>query len=268
MMRKKTPTGFLAGVFLCLLVACGQQAPSALATAPHNSPACTPLPGGEWAELAGVVDGDTLRLKDGRTVRVLGINAPEVGRRGAAGEPFSRAASSEARSFLQNNPRIRLVPGEERKDRYGRLLAHVYRSDGASLEEQLLAQGLAFHTPVPPNLAQADCYAALESQARVARQGIWSDRGIQPTAAASVKEGGYQRVRGQITAVSFRRNWWIELDDTFTVVIPPADQGRFTRNDVTSWQGRRVEIKGWVYAANGEWRMKLETPWVIREDDS
>ena len=200
-------------------------------------------------------------------MRVLGINAPEVGRRGQPGEPFSRVASNEAQAFLKHSSHILLVPGQEREDRYGRLLAHVYRDDGASLEAHLLTQGLAFHSPVPPNLAQGDCYAALEAQARQAKLGIWSDRGIPPVAGDRVDSGGYQRVRGQVTSVSFRRNWWIELDDHFTAVIQPADQGRFERHEVAAWQGKTVEIKGWVYAVNGELRMKLETPWVIRTVD-
>ena len=269
MLRRKTPTGCLLGVFLCLLVACGESASTVLAPPSDKGAPCASLTAPaaqskERVEVAAVVDGDTLRLKDGRTVRVLGINAPEVGRRGQPGEPFSRVAANEARSFLKHSSRILLVPGQEREDRYGRLLAHVYRDDGASLEAHLLTQGLAFHSPVPPNLAQGDCYATLESEARQAKLGIWSDNGIAPVVGGEVDSGGYQRVRGQVTSVAFRRHWWIELDHRFTAVIQPADQSRFERSQVAAWQGKTVEIKGWVYAVNGELRMKLETPWVIR----
>lgn len=311
MPRHKTPAGLLVGVFLCLLVGCGESvsadlvattstesacaslSPSTRGVPPayvepsaHREPSADKEPSAykepsahiepsagkaEWAELAGVIDGDTLRLKDGRTVRVLSINAPELGRRGQPGEPFSRVASNAAQAFLNESHRsgprrIRLVPGQQNADRYGRVLAHVYRADGASLEEHLLAQGLAFHSPVPPNLARSDCYAELERRARKARLGIWSDRGIHPTAAREVNSGGYQRVRGQVTLVSFRRNWWLELDNRFTVVIHPPDQHRFEREDIAAWQGKTVEIQGWVYPVRGELRMKLETPWVIRTE--
>lgn len=260
---RKTPTGFLLGVFLCLFIAFAGSVDARPVA--HASPSsCIALPGGEWAELAAVVDGDTLRLADGRTVRVLGINAPETGRRGQPGEPFSRVASGEAQAFLKGVKRVRLVVGQEREDRYGRLLAHVYRPDGANLEERLLRKGLAFHTPVPPNLTQAECYAALEEQARRERLGIWSNRGIAPIMAVDVSAGGYQRVRGRVTSVEFRRNWWLSLDDHFTVVVYPADQVHFRRDEIAAWQGRDVEVKGWVFSVRGDWRMKLETPWVIR----
>lgn len=261
MLHQKTPTGLLLGVFLCLFIAFAAPT-SARADASHS--ACTPLRNGEWVELAAVVDGDTLRLKDGRSVRVLSINAPEMGRRGQPGQPFSRVATREAQAFFKGVKRLRLVIGPEREDRYGRLLANVYRPDGTNLEEHLLKKGLAFHAPVPPNLAQAECYAELEQVARRERLGIWGDRGFTAIAARDVSTGGYQRVRGRVTSVDFRHSWWLSLDDRFTVAIYPIDQARFHRDEIARWQGQEVEIKGWVFAVNGQWRMKLETPWVIR----
>ena len=39
-----------------------------------------------------VVDGDTVRLKDGRSVRMIGVNTPETGKKGRSDEPFAVAA--------------------------------------------------------------------------------------------------------------------------------------------------------------------------------
>ncbi len=260
---QKTPAALLAGVFLCLLFALAGPLVARASTA-GSVDACIPLPGGEWAELARVVDGDTLRLADGRSVRVLGINATETGRRGQPDEPYAREATRQAQAFLAGQDRVRLVTGLEPQDRYGRLLAHVYRPDGASLEEALLRRGLAFHSPVPPNLTQAECYAALEAQARGEELGIWSDDGVAPVAAAEVSRGGYQRIRGTVTAIDFRRSWWLSLDDSFTVVVYPDDQVHFTREAIEALEGQDIEIKGWVFPVRGELRVKLETPWVLQ----
>ncbi len=43
-------------------------------------------------EVQRVVDGDTVRLKDGRSVRMIGVNAPETGKKGRPDEPFAVAA--------------------------------------------------------------------------------------------------------------------------------------------------------------------------------
>ncbi|MDG6404383.1 thermonuclease family protein, partial [Pseudomonas quasicaspiana] len=54
-------------------------------------PASSSLP---VAQVERVVDGDTLRLKDGRNVRMVGINTPETGKKSRSAEPFAEAAKS------------------------------------------------------------------------------------------------------------------------------------------------------------------------------
>lgn len=44
-----------------------------------------------------VLDGDTVRLGDGRSVRLIGINAPELGRKGRPSEPYAEAARQRCR---------------------------------------------------------------------------------------------------------------------------------------------------------------------------
>ena len=91
--------------------------PAGLAFCP--SPGPLPL-----VSVAKVVDGDTLRLVDGRSVRLIGINTPELGRDGRKAEPFAVAAQRRLRALVEaSNGRVGLVPGRESKDRYGRTLA-------------------------------------------------------------------------------------------------------------------------------------------------
>lgn len=47
-----------------------------------------------------VVDGDTLRLVDGRSVRLIGINTPEVGRKGRSSEPYAEAARRRLQALV------------------------------------------------------------------------------------------------------------------------------------------------------------------------
>ena len=51
--------------------------------------------------IRSVTDGDTLVLNDGRKVRLLGINAPELGFGGEASEPYAIAAKDYVKSLWQ-----------------------------------------------------------------------------------------------------------------------------------------------------------------------
>ena len=87
-----------------------------------------------------VVDGDTLRLVDGRSIRLIGINTPELGRKGRSDEPYAMQARRRLQALVDaSDGRVGLLPGEQRKDRYGRTLAHLYDAQGRNLEAQLLA---------------------------------------------------------------------------------------------------------------------------------
>ena len=113
-----------------------------------------PTPGGLTpVAVQRVVDGDTLRLSDGRNVRMIGLNTPELGKQGRSDEPFAVAARKRLEALVAaSDGRVGLVPGKESKDHYGRTLAHVYGADGANLEAQMLAEGLGFQVAVAPNV--------------------------------------------------------------------------------------------------------------------
>jgi endonuclease YncB( thermonuclease family) len=65
-----------------------------------------------------VIDGDTIELANGQSVRVVGIDTPERGECG-----YDRATSNMQRLVL--GKRVRLTVSDEDTDRYGRLLRYV-----------------------------------------------------------------------------------------------------------------------------------------------
>lgn len=93
----------------------GSHAPARAAAAPR----------GAAVRVARVVDGDTIDLADGRTVRLVQIDTPEV--YGGA-ECGGRAASDAMHALVPAGARVRLVrdPVTDDRDRYGRLLRYVY----------------------------------------------------------------------------------------------------------------------------------------------
>lgn len=95
-----------------------------------------------WYPVKWVADGDTILLKDGRHIRLIGINAPEVAHEDSPAEPFGNAAKSTL-SKLVDRSKVRLEWDEIRTDRYGRKLAHVYDCNNRLVSQIMVAKGLA-----------------------------------------------------------------------------------------------------------------------------
>jgi micrococcal nuclease len=123
-----------------------------------------------------VVDGDTIRVRlDGRTerVRYIGVDTPESVKPGTPVQCFAKRASA-ANAALVAGRSVRLVGDVEQRDRYGRLLAYVYREpDGAFVNAQLVRDGYARPLTIAPNIAHAGELAGLARQARRAGRGLW-----------------------------------------------------------------------------------------------
>jgi endonuclease YncB( thermonuclease family) len=220
---------------------------------------CAPTAPLEPARVARIVDGDTLALADGRTVRLIGVNAPETGRRDRPGEPLARQARDALRAWLPAGSAVYLQIGDEPRDGYGRTLAHAFRSRaGDSAEAALIRRGFAQHIAMPPNLALADCLFAAEREARVARRGIWAETWFQPRAARALTtaDAGYRRVRLRVTDVEAdRRGWWLETDGPLVLRILRADAGRFAV-EPSRWAGRELVVRGWLKNRSGDPRVE------------
>lgn len=229
---------------------------------------CRPPGRGETVQVEYVVDGDSVRLSDGRSVRLIGINTPELKPRNRPPESLAIEARQAVVNFLAADGDILFYVDQGKRDRHGRYLGHLFRRDAAglhSLERHLLLQGLAYHVAIPPNLSMAECFAIAEDTARVYGRGLW----LQANSVASreVRRGGYQRVSGVVKSVSLGKVWWINLEGGFVAVIYPENHRFFDPSAVRNWSGRRIEIEGWVYGVSKEgrrqWRVKLETPYAV-----
>lgn len=198
------------------------------------------------AKVERVVDGDTLRLADGRSVRLIGLNAPELARDGRSAEPFAEAARKRLQALVAaSGGRVGLRQGEPARDHYGRTLAHAYDAVGRNLEAQLLAEGLAYRVAFAPDSGLLDCQQAAEHQARSSRLGLWRQaRVITP---AAVKRGGFALVRGRVLSVQRNRGGlWLELDGPLVLRVAPKLLRYFDVEALQRLDGRQVEVRGWV----------------------
>ena len=133
--------------------------------------------------VSDVVDGDTIKVVSRgfeTVVRLVGIDTPETRRPGSAVQCFGPAASARTKRLLPVGESVRLEsdPTQSLRDRYGRLLAYVYRHGGSgaggSVNYALVAGGHAkvyVYGGVPFRYAAQ--YEAAEARARSKRLGLW-----------------------------------------------------------------------------------------------
>ncbi|MEN6369329.1 MAG: thermonuclease family protein [Thermotogota bacterium] len=120
-----------------------------------------------------IVDGDTVVLKGGETVRYLNIDTPEVGR------PYADEATALNRKFVKFKD-VRLEIDVEERDIYGRLLAYVYvetEQGWVMVNLELVRAGLARLLFIPPNGKYRGAFEAALEDAMIHRRGIWGSTG-------------------------------------------------------------------------------------------
>ena len=173
---------------------------------------CGPDRVDEKVQYTYVYDGDTIELKDGRKLRFIGINTPEIGHNESPPQPYAVKARKVLISLLAHNKTLQLRFDAERHDKYNRLLAHVFLSDGSSVAARLLEQGLATTLVIPPNVWNQTCYSEIEHKAMAQKKGLWSLPEYQPVDAAKLTSNhGYQIVRGRIVLglLVVHNNFWV-----------------------------------------------------------
>jgi micrococcal nuclease len=135
------------------------------------------------AKVAYVYDGDTIRVEsDGAStrVRLIGIDAPETYRHRQTVECFADEATERLRQLLPKGMEVRIEsdPGQDERDRYGRLLGYVYRpgkEPPASVNYALVSTGFARDYVYDKRrpFSEAQRFASAERRAMRNGRGVW-----------------------------------------------------------------------------------------------
>ena len=209
--------------------------------------------GGE-ATVAEIVDGDTLVLDDGRTVRLVGIQAPKLplGRPGFVAQPLADDAKT-ALETLTFGSRVSLSYGGRQTDRYGRELAHLHLDTGVWVRGELLRLGFARVYSFADNRALIAEMLALEGAARAAGLGIWASDSyrVRTVAETPALIDRFELVEGEVVDTALVRgrgylNFGPDYRTDFTVSIAPRDMRAFRDAGLgpESYAGRRVRVRG------------------------
>ena len=236
-----------------LLAACAAPLLLMLASAgPTGAAECLLEPQGE-GRVTAIVDTRSLRLDDGREIRLAGIE-----RGGADG-----ASGKAALAAIAVGREVTLHGNDDTPDRYGRQGAFVFVAGSQhSVQNQLLRRGEAL---VSSEITEKDCAAALvaaESAARDAKLGVWADPTVIKSTESpgdilatigqfAVVEGRVLSVReaGAITYLNFGRNWTRDFAATISRRTVPAFEGAGL--GPKSLENRRIRVRGVVSSRGG-----------------
>jgi endonuclease YncB( thermonuclease family) len=223
--------------------------------------------------VATVIDARTFRLRDGREIRLAGIE-PVYSEQAKSERPESEKPKSEkpkaepadrtsALAAIVSGHEVTLTGEDDAPDRYGRQPAFVYLDHSDTLVQSLLlAQGDAL---VSASVTGRECAAVLavaETAARQARRGTWADPSAIKNAESPddilagigrfiVVEGKVLSVRqaGATTYLNFGRNW----TRGFAVTISRRMIAAFEAAGIVlkSLENRKIRVRGWVEAHGG-----------------
>lgn len=214
-----------------------------------------------------VIDGQTLMLEGGETVRLIGALAPETPGwwKGPAAWPVAARAKS-ALERLVTGRSVRVAVQGRQRDRHKRLLAHLFVVDGPEtiwVQGRLVEEGHARAYSLEGSRACVRALQRREARARAARAGLWGHSwyaivGAGDTTRLSRRRYAFQIVEGRIVSVARTRAWTFlnfsaDYKTDFTVAIRNADRKHFRGSDVPldALTGKRVRVRGWIERWNG-----------------
>ncbi len=208
-----------------------------------------------------VYDGDTILLTNGKKVRFLGINTPEV----AGRNKEAQAGGDEAKRWLSKqlqNKKVRLETDVEKKDKYGRLLAHVFTEDKLHLNLLLVKKGLAAVSIYPPNLNYSKALVNAQQHAENNQLGIWQYKDYAPKAVNQIKGGsfkGWQRVVGRVKNIRYTRKYsYLNLSDSFGLKIAHQSAKFFPK--LEGYLGQQIEARGWINKHKDRYSLLIRHP--------
>jgi len=128
-------------------------------------------------KIVRVIDGDTVELETGETLRYIGIDTPETKHPTKPVQCFGEEAY-QANKKLVEGKTVRIVKDVSEVDKYKRLLRYVYVSTQASpsgilVNDYLIRKGFAFASTFPPDVKFSEQFIEAQREARDKNLGMW-----------------------------------------------------------------------------------------------
>ena len=236
---------------------------------------CT-LQAGPTRSVVRVIDAETVLLDDDEEVRLIGALAPRSPdmRPDASPWPPEQEAMAALRDLVVGRS-VELATLGRAKDRYGRLLAHLFLNEDGErvwVQGRMLSTGHARAYGLPESFACASELIAHERVARQAQVGLWANAAYATRSATEAGKllryrNSYQLVEGNVvhvkaaktrTYLDFGRDWRTDFSAGVDAKILRANPE--WAKTLAALEGRHVEVRGWIEYRGG--------PYIAIEDPS
>ncbi|MCK8045808.1 thermonuclease family protein [Shewanella sp. 1CM18E] len=223
---------------------------------------CVPTQFDETVTLAHINDGDTITLTDGRLIRLIGIDSPEIDFQFPnLSQPYATDAKKYLSSVVEPGQTLQLAFDKKRLDPFGRTLAYVYTKDLQHLQELMLANGFA-KARVYQNDYFWQCLEAVEKRARDTKVGLWAHKSYQPLLAEALTREDtnlWREIRGVVTGYERKGQVFeLNIDDNLVLMISQQDIGKFRNILTLKLLQNRVLVRGKLYFSYGKYRLNAQ----------
>lgn len=213
------------------------------------------------AKISEVLDGDTVKLDSGQTVRFIGLDTPELHKNTGekwvdVNEPLALEAKQLNESLVKGKL-VRLEFDVELKDKYSRLLAYCF-VDNVFVNERILEEGLGLLYTRPPNVKYNEILVAAQKRARDNQKGLWSNEQFISADEAANYIGSIATVEGKVLKVKESEkviylNFGKDYKKDFTIVIFRQDLASFLAAGINpvKFKNKTLRVFGKVKDYNG-----------------
>ena len=130
-------------------------------------------------QILEVVDGDTVKISEIGTLRLIGIDTPETKDPRKVVQCFGKEASENAKKLLSGQKVwLEFDESKSKTDKYRRTLAYIFREDGYFYNLEAVKNGFAHSYREYPH-PKLDEFNLAEKQAREGKIGFWADNTCQ-----------------------------------------------------------------------------------------
>ena len=202
-----------------------------------------------------VIDGDTVKTTEGETIRLIGIDTPEINWDSGTADFYGYKALKFSNENLLNK-KVYLEYDQDKKDDYGRELAYIYLQNGELFNIKLIEKGYAHLLIVEPNNKYEERFKKIAKKTREEKIGIWkkvdqlSDRVDEISWKDAKKYYGKKVIVSgkivdtykseEVTFLNFSKNY----SETLTIVIFNDDLNKFAVKANEYFKNKRVKVIG------------------------
>ncbi|MFA6281168.1 MAG: thermonuclease family protein [Candidatus Omnitrophota bacterium] len=217
--------------------------------------ACTQNYDYSHIKVVRVIDGDTVKLENGESLRYIGLDTPETRiKKGSrfiyAPQPFALEAKKLNQKLVEGKY-VRIEFDVEKQDVYKRLLGYCFVGN-TFINAKLIEEGFAVTFTIPPNVKYVDTFVALQRSAQETKKGMW---GVYETVSAQDSPkyvNQIRTVRGKIstsrqTKKTISLNFDTKGKENVKIIIFENSYDAFRKEGINPLQfytGKTIEVSG------------------------